>query len=75
MEELSKLEHDHEFYLLTDVAVYACECEPSRILVGDQEYIPVQVYKQKIEQAFDAGFTQACMQTVCNKDQWIKENL
>lgn len=34
-------EHDCEFFLVTDVAVYACECDPHHILIDNQEYIPV----------------------------------
>lgn len=33
--------HDCEFFLVTDVSVYACECDPHHILIDNQEYVAI----------------------------------
>lgn len=38
----SKLSHDCEFFLVTDIAVYACECTPHHLLIDDVEYIQIE---------------------------------
>lgn len=45
-----KQEHDCEFFLVTDVAVYACECEPNRLLVGDHEYVESTLYTSLLKE-------------------------
>jgi hypothetical protein len=36
------MEHDCEFFLITNVAVYACECDPHHIEIDGQEYVPIE---------------------------------
>jgi len=42
--EIKEQEHDCEFFLMTDVAVYACECDPHRIEIDKQEYVAVELF-------------------------------
>lgn len=37
-----KLSHDCEFFLVTDISVYACECTPHHILIDNVEYVQIE---------------------------------
>jgi DNA repair ATPase RecN len=44
------MEHDCEFFLITNVAVYACECDPHHIEIDKQEYVPIEKYLDASQQ-------------------------
>lgn len=57
------LSHDCEFFLVTGISVYACECTPHHILIDNVEYVQADqvaiLYDDTPEEDIDTQFAEA----------------